>query len=385
MNDYSKIYNILPVIFKERLHPQSLFHYTSITGFLLMLKDIKEKKCYLFPGNMRYQNDANELIEGDASVEAVKLVAKDENIGTAIDNTLKELNNNIYIACFSNSRDLLEQWKYYGKECGISIEFDFSECEGFWDKSAKINNSETICNYTITRKTENLDETVSDGEFSFSCDTIYNSEVRTELTRNGIKLNPIDVIYDDDKKTAFLKEIIINKRETIMGQLGLSDSLMSVNDYIGCAISAFIPICKNHFFSHEEESRLLFYPMHGTEILYREKNSRILPYIKCTVVNKDSEKYPIKSITVGPGTNQNLVFNSVINILEGIENEKFITEEECNQILKEKEPYSNPQELICNTKHQELCCLRKSDVSKVIVYHSIGDILVYKSPIPFRD
>lgn len=388
MSDYSEIYNAIPKIFKSKVQENSLYHYTSITGFLLMMKDIKERKCYLFPGNMRYQNDAHELIEG---ISFIADICKDkiaENILNAIKKSIKNLNNNIYIACFSSNGNLLEQWKYYGKDCGLSIEFNFSECEGFWQKNIEIGEEQNIKEYTLIKTLESKDELFFDNKdygFDFSENNIFNCVSSKELTRNGISLNPIKVLYEKNEKVDIIKNLIIDNREQIMDELKLANSPMNINDYINCVISAFIPICKNRFFSHEQESRLLFYPIDGTEILYREKSNRILPYIKCTVVNKDSKKYPIKSITVGPGVNQNLVFNSVISILEGVDNEKFISENDCSVVLQSEKYYTNINDIIRNTMYQEISCLINNNGEKMIVYHSVGNILVYKSQIPFRD
>ena len=126
------------------------YHYTSIAGFLLMMKDIRDKKCYLFPGNTQYQNDANELFEGEKFIGAyIEQKNTRDQTKQLLEKSLNHFSKNVYIACFSSDRDMLEQWKYYGKNCGLSIGFDFNECEGFWKKDAKISDDEVY-----TRKVE---------------------------------------------------------------------------------------------------------------------------------------------------------------------------------------------------------------------------------------
>lgn len=384
MKDNSPIYNAIPIIFEDKIHKDSLFHYTSITGALLMLKDIQSKKCYLFAGNMMYQNDKNELREG---IEIVKGMETTENeYKKKVVESIKDLNDNIYISCFSSQRDLLEQWKYYGKDCGLSIEFDFSECEGFWQEDVEISDkTKHVIKYNMCLNVNDIDKYINGKESSD-----YNNviKIETELvdTRGGIDLKPLDVIYDDKLKAEYAEKLVVSQRENILKKLDIQKTEEKIKGYIDCAISTLIPICKNRFFEHEKESRLLFYPMEKTKVEYREKNSRILPYIKCTIVNKDANKYPIKSITIGPGNNQNLIFNAVINLLEGNGNENFYTEEYCNDILKQDISFTDESQVVDKTEFQEMVCIKNEITSeKVLVYHSVGNILVYKSSIPFRD
>lgn len=383
MQDCSYLYDVRRTMFEDRIHKNNLFHYTSITGFFKMLENIKDKECYLFPGNLMYQNDSNEFIEGINSIKNLKKDIEDPNVLDAIDKSLNNLNNNIYIACFSSQRDLLDQWKYYGKDCGLSIEFDFSECEGFWQKNAKAGETVCIQSFEIHKNKDIDDNFFTNKKFDSSDHEMFSFSSKNELTRNGITLDPINVIYKD--KTDVIKNIINNRKEN-MDKLQLYRTPINNNGYISHAISSFIPICKNHYFEHERESRLIFHPMKDTEILYREKSNRILPFIKCLVVNKNSEKYPIKSITVGPGANQNLIFNAVINFLEGVDNDMFISEEKCSEVLKkDSNSFTNANDLIKKTEYHDLKYILGENDERTIVYHSIGDILVYKSPIPFRD
>lgn len=388
MKDNSPIYNAIPIIFEDKIHKDSLFHYTSITGALLMLKDIQNKKCHLFAGNMMYQNDKNELREGIEIVKGIE-TTEDEYKKIVVE-CINDLNDNIYISCFSSQRDLLEQWKYYGKDCGLSIEFDFSECEGFWQEGAEISEeTKQVVKYNTRMNNKDIDKYIDEfinGKESSDYNDVIKMETEFSNTRGGIDLKPLDVIYDDKLKVEYVEKLVVSQRENILKKLDIQKTEERIKGYIDCAISTLIPICKNRFFEHEKESRLLFYPMEKTKVEYREKNSRILPFIKCTIVNKDANKYPIKSITIGPGNNQNLVFNAIINLLEGNSNENFYTEEYCDNILKQDISFTDESQVIDKTEFQEMTCIKNEITSeKVLVYHSVGNILVYKSPIPFRD
>ena len=365
------------------------YHYTSIAGFLLMMKDIRDKKCYLFPGNTQYQNDANELFEGEKFIGAyIEQKNTRDQTKQLLEKSLNHFSKNVYIACFSSDRDMLEQWKYYGKNCGLSIGFDFNECEGFWKKDAKISDDEVY-----TRKVEIDTDAITslitnDDELDFSDADIPMTISYSQKTRKGNNLRPIEVLYTDDEKRKAL-EYIIKGYDNDIKKLGLIDSDKSKEIYYNNIIASFIPICKNNYFAHEKESRLLFFPTNDTPMLYREKGSRILPYFKCTIVNKDKDKLPIKSVTVGPGANQNLVFNAVINMIEGTESGRFYSETICEKKLEE-DPWKiedisvlendYPERLFCTTKISE-----DNIEEKILVYRSVNGVLIYKSTIPFRD
>lgn len=382
---YSEVYNALPTIFYNKIHRKALFHYTSITGFLLMMKDITKKRCFLFPGHMRYQNDAQELSEGISFIEN-DFKTNNAKTETQIAETIKNLNNNIYISCFSSDRDLLEQWKYYGSNCGLSIEFDFEQCEGFFDEKSINGEATRLYEYASKEKCIN-DNPSKDDIFGFDNPDLVDITMTTYgVTRGGLSLNPIDVLYSHDDKSHVLSDIIENNCEANMSNLSLMYTESNIKQYINCAVSSFIPICKNHYFSHEQESRLLFFQPAEAEIMYREKNNRILPYLKCIVVNKDINKYPIVSVTVGPGSNQHLIFNAVINMLEGNDNQQFISMSLCDAILNDNDnTYKDEITLREKIEPNELRSYYNDHKEKIIVYCCSNGILVYKSSIPFRD
>lgn len=384
--NHSEMYNIIPIIFKNKIHEGSCYHYTNIEGFLLMMEDIREKKCYIFPGHTRYQNDIQELSEGVSYVKLSISQITDKQVTERILEDLNELDNNIYISCFSSDRDSLEQWKYYGSNCGLSIEFDFAQCEGFFNDEQIPAKGMDLFQYDISQNSCNEDTiTKWDTNLNFDDATENISKKLYEHTRGGISLTPVEVLYSDEEKNVAMENMLGNNIESNMSKLSLYSSSLNKKAYVDCAISTFIPICKNHYFAHEKEARLLFFPDIDTKIKYRKKNGRILPYLKCIVVNKDENKYPISSVTVGPGSNQNLIFNAVINILEGHDNTKFFPEEDEQEIIKQSKTYSNLEKLKSHISSGEFCCYKRTDNEKVLVYCSTTGILVYKSDIPFRD
>ena len=126
-----------PNLFQSEMAPVHYIHYTSFAGFKAMFEPYAEngeQYIRIFPSQIQYLNDYQEYKEG------VKVVG---NIPVGID-------NNIFAVCFCGEEDLLSQWKYYGKNSGIAIEFDF--------------NNNNPCRY---KWWDDIDEKVSDKSDEF--------------------------------------------------------------------------------------------------------------------------------------------------------------------------------------------------------------------------
>ena len=111
-----------------------------------------------------------------------------------------------------------------------------------------------------------------------------------------------------------------------------------------------IPFLKHSGFRQEGESRLIFRPYKKKEdskiihskVFYRESGHILVPYLKiyCGVV-QDSKPlsacigWPVVSLTVGPGHDQNVVFESLIHRVEyGVTKFYPFTEEEKTEAKK---------------------------------------------------
>lgn len=329
-------YEILERNFPRNDPKMRFFHYTSQASFFAMFKDYIDdisleglneeniKYINIFASQMQYLNDKQEFIEG------VKII-QNANIDT------NELFESIFISCFCGTEDLLSQWKYYGKQCGISIEFDFSE-------------STKLCWF----------------------ESIAKNSKQTPSFIYWPVISPHRVIYDNHQN--IFDDI---KQEVTNGNI-----FKDVADKE--AANLFVPHCKNKYFSEEDESRLILYPIKSelangetlfTTIDYRVSNGKIIPQFKCKVAyadeNKAQKKAPIKSIMVGPGDNQRLVFNSIINMLETNKSiVKFYTDEELDLIIKSNIQLKSNKIGICNDR---------------ITYNTDNNILISMSAAPFRD
>lgn len=84
---------------------------------------------------------------------------------------------------------------------------------------------------------------------------------------------------------------------------------------------SFAPLFKHDSFQEENESRLLFRPLYmqdaekiGNLINYRVSDGKIVPYMKIKIRGNQEGKMRepvIKSLTVGPGQNQDLIFEAL--------------------------------------------------------------------------
>lgn len=253
----------------------SFYHYTTMDGvkgiFNSYIKrmnkcpnssaKVQVDECSLRASNVRFLNDSMEYKEG---VETLKGVI----------NTLDEanLNENIYTISFCQNGNLLSQWDRYGKNSGIAIEFDFGP--------------NTKLGYLKQIK--------------------RNKEEKEAPCR--WKYVPINVEYvAQDELYRRIKEQVDLK---ITGDN---------TDEIANAI--FVPLCKNVGFKQEEESRIILYscPMdnfiYDMDYIVNENLGTVKPSLNVQVKNEEHRNI-IKSLTVGPGKNQNLIFNALVHIFD---------------------------------------------------------------------
>ena len=252
-------------------------HYTSIDSFFIMLggfiKSKEDKRVKIFPSHLRYLNDSREYMEGYDALREIKI--NDRKPFGMVDPL-----DNQYIVSFCGQADLLSQWKYYGKDSGVAIEFDFLDDQG-----------DAQCDFEWGH------EKIS----TFPHCVFYNSH-------SGMLGNIYEYIRDYSGD---------NDKEKIFGLL--------------------IPYCKNEAFAEERESRLVFLPGDAA-ISYRVNDKKAVPQFECYVsyIDEKHKKPPIKNIVVGPGQNQIVVFNAIVHALQNNkESIKFFNEKQIQQVLKQ--------------------------------------------------
>lgn len=280
---------------------EGFYHYAPADAVRSILQH-KEQTYTMWASHLSFLNDREEFENGEKLIFEVLnnfisnslLVEQIENnnlfkqiVGDFLDaaqgadkdiciNGEVIFDRNIYILCFCLEKNSLNQWKYYGKESGVALEFDLRKCEY----------SGVDCNYKDV--------------------SVFPKVYR--------------VIYDDRMKRIILHEYVEKIYNAFLGgsedrQRNLLHSL--ANMYELC------PLFKHKDFHDEKECRLIFRPLYSYSenqndvrnlVKYRKRAGILLPYMEIKMHAKRDCEYPeplIKNIIIGPGENQDLLFRSM--------------------------------------------------------------------------
>ncbi len=277
----------------EKYKPNKAVHYCSLATFNAIVQPHVEKSTMpriddetfmpyeakyvnFFATDINYLNDREEYYIGKKNIEAVAGKIKDS---VGIEET--------FIACFCKETDNLTQWKYYGKETGLAVEFDTDD---------------VVINYCPNCKCNEV-----------GCKGVYPKG-------HDIRFMPFEVYYcprlDDASRTRKEKT-----EKRIYEMLPHGDDLNKINERT--AILGTIPYIKHDAFKDECESRIILYHCdHNDErcslTKYRVANV-IKPYLELRMFygnSKASKKIPIKSVTIGPCAEPNLFIRSIYHTLE---------------------------------------------------------------------
>ena len=300
------------------LQTHKFYHYTDLSSCLNILKphyfEIDSKKIYnvLWVSQFLYLNDEYEFREGfEVFLELLKQKINEYPFEDEIKNNFKKflalfdaqkqdsfleiyfkaceksikddfdlIYPNYFIMSFCEDGNLLSQWKYYGKDSGIALEFDLKNC--------LFSGNNINC-----------------GNDVFSKPLIKSVEYDKEHQINKIK-TIIDEFIEKDKNKNEETDLLYESKMFIMKVL------------------VELAFMKNSGFREEKESRLIFplvyngFSQKQEEALklikYRESKGSIKPYLNIKVSSETL--FPIKSITVGPGENQIKVFHALISFVQ---------------------------------------------------------------------
>ena len=120
------------------LQINNVYHYTDISGFISIMENHE-----LWASHIAFMNDKSEYLHGKELFRE-RILQKIANVSEpekqVLQNTIKSLDKEIsdgvfpisskdvFSISFSYNRDSLEMWRGYGKESGVAIGFDFSQC-----------------------------------------------------------------------------------------------------------------------------------------------------------------------------------------------------------------------------------------------------------------
>ena len=292
--EQSNIHSTLRRDLTTQMYSDSAFHYTSFENCINMLKfdegvledSAKMVTLEMFVSHFSFMNDPSELYDGLRYVaERLKMLSISnqvvQNVVADFQESLNEFTfkNSLhnYILSFSTDGNNLTQWKYYGRDCGVAIEYDLPNLE-----------------FSGWQNDENY------------------------ATHNAFQ-----VFYQKPGSNTSLNSILC-KIENLSGPNAGRDAKSYLLDAV--ALTSFI---KNEHYCDEREVRMLFTLYYNEnnasaeakgrllrKIDFRPRNHDLVPYIRVRLRNKEQGCWPIKSITVGPGTNQERIYRALIMFIQ---------------------------------------------------------------------
>lgn len=260
-----------------KLPIKNLYYYTTVDTMRYILKDAN-----IFATDLNYMNDSEEYINGLCELREVINSnygdGRKQYITEDMLNAAREEPSEIYSISFSTQRDLLSQWSMYAKESGVSLKMDFSS-------------SHEYLAYPFGEKNEER-KTISQ--------ILYPKEVYY-FTKHAM----------DIRQYRKVERKIIEDIEKHYGDVCVKD--MEAN-----ALTIWqetTPYVKRYEFNAEGEYRLAFNARNFAtrfRIDYRNDKNVLKPYldVKC------AGGWPIKEIIVGPGFNQQAVYDSIIHFVQ---------------------------------------------------------------------
>jgi hypothetical protein len=248
--------------------PETLSHYTSLAGMVGIL-DSRE----LWASNVSFLNDREELLYGLKAAKAVvnKYLSPSTKDKWAqdIEDAISQLQNgempDTYAACFCARNDSLSQWRGYGgEEQGVALTFDRTRL------LAQLNDKGTLLPVVYgALKSAN--------------------QLSTDL---GKKLRAIN------------KEAVLNIESADRERV----------DRVRVELSRLLPQFKHSGFRDENEWRFVVQQTSSKlSTFFRVKSNVLVPYVKLSF--EQTKAFPIKSIRIGPGRDQNLTKRSVEQFL----------------------------------------------------------------------
>ena len=323
---------------------ETVYHYTSTRVLDSLLT-----KGTMWASNIFYLNDN---IEYKAGIDALRKSFQRCQPTLNIIEKLEEDNGHnwpsVFTVSFSNAPDELQQWVTYGKESGVSIEFDIDPLRGKGDERS----------LSLYFKYKDSDDPSSSSHFESPNSHFYpisyiprfnnNQDLPNDIRRNirkafrEVAKFKVDCYYDCStcskvskckfESTAgdfFLKNKNLDKSvASCLDCENCNDCWVKNPEYEEYAKEFFRILATYHkvnTFHGEGEVRTSFFPFKDengdklSEILHAHKNNGLLrPYIEVKFGKQKTSKkpelaVPIKSITVGPSGIQDKLYDSIVH------------------------------------------------------------------------
>lgn len=262
-----------------------LYYYTNVETMRCILQNAN-----IYATNLRYMNDSEEYANGVSELREIfnekrgQVLITEAMLQGVLDNEVTS-----YSISFSEAGDLLSQWSMYAGESGVSLRMRFTGEEKY---SVYLDNGET------------------------------GSEERKKRWELKEKLQVKKVYYctksamDETEYRAVADEIwnaAIGEAESKTAD-GRNAGQTDIADEYPALWKRMAPFVKRVEFKAEAEQRLVFNSAElkqAVRIDYRNSRNVLKPYLDIGCRNG----WPICEIMVGPGFNQDVVFQSILHFL----------------------------------------------------------------------
>ncbi|MBD5483035.1 MAG: hypothetical protein HDR15_11045 [Lachnospiraceae bacterium] len=263
----------------------NLYYYTNVETMRCILQNAN-----IYATNLRYMNDAEEYANGVKELREIFNERKRRELITE-DMLQGVLENEVtsYSISFSEAGDLLSQWSMYAGESGVSLRMRFTGTERY---KAYPDNGEA--------KAQEREE-LPDSEERLQVRKVYY------CTKSAMKKSEYKAAADEIWKAA-------TGTPGSEEEGGQSEGQADIDDEYPALWKRMAPFVKRVEFRAEAEQRLVFNTAEWEKtfrIDYRNSRNALKPYldIEC----KDG--WPIYEVMVGPGFNQEVVYQSILHFL----------------------------------------------------------------------
>lgn len=257
----------------------SVFYYTSTDTATKILTSGE-----IWGTNVRFMNDSEEFVNG---LKEISSLVQEEYVSDCVEYLSNLDYVKIYTISFCGREDALGQWFMYAKECGVSLEMDFTNYGQHSHYALADNNSQKDSN----------------------CGPIELEKVIYCTTSSGsMPMKEKESAHCEIKRLFEAK--CPNKELMSAVRQGIIESALLIKRY--------------EFFQENEYRAIInlenLCDENCNPICYRIDNNVIKSYVKVKCKMSDEfTGWPIIAIMIGPGFNQNVVFDSMKLFLDSAE------------------------------------------------------------------
>lgn len=272
-----------------------LYHYTNLHGLLGILSTQS-----LWASHCEYLNDSSEYRQAIQFAETFSgnLFMEDDYLaafGWTVRRALEKMPlHDVYVASFSEKKDLLSQWRGYCPQGGgVCIGFDKAIIQEFCDTKGY---HLSKCLYSHNEQAEIISTLLDECFSKFPKPSITRSEYEARDPKGRV-------------------DHVLGYRQLVSSGEGKRLSDIAVTKFTS-EIIELAPRVKNFGFHEEAEWRIVA-TNPSSEIKFRTGSNHLIPYIQLPVF--EGNKSFIKEIVVGPNPNSQRCISSIARLVKSFE------------------------------------------------------------------